>query len=40
MPYGFLFFMKDRDSFEHCLSENDVVLDKNERDRLKKMSTR
>ena len=31
-----LFFMKDRDSFEDCLRENDVVLDKNERDRLKK----
>ena len=31
-----LFFTKDRDSFENCLRENDVVPDKNERDRLKK----
>ena len=32
-----LFFKtKDRDSFEDCLRENDVILDKNERDRLKK----
>ena len=31
-----LFFTKDRDSFEDCLRENDVVPDKNERDRLKK----
>ena len=31
-----LFFMKDRDSFEDCLRENDVVPDKNKRDRLKK----
>ena len=30
-----LFFTKDRDSFEVCLRENDVVPDKNERDRLK-----
>ena len=30
-----LFFTKDRDSFEDCLRENDVVSDKNERDRLK-----
>ena len=30
------FFTKDRDSFEDCLRENDVVPDKNERDRLKK----
>ena len=31
-----LFFTKDRNSFEDCLRENDVVPDKNERDRLKK----
>ena len=31
-----LFFTKGRDSFEDCLRENDVVPDKNERDRLKK----
>ena len=31
-----IFFTKDRDSFEDCLRENDVVPDKNERDRLKK----
>ena len=31
-----LFFTKDRDSFEDCLRGNDVVPDKNERDRLKK----
>ena len=31
-----LFFTKDRDNFEDCLRENDVVPDKNERDRLKK----
>ena len=30
-----LFFTKDRDSFEECLRENDVIPDKNERDRLK-----
>ena len=30
-----LFFTKDRDSFEDCLRENDVIHDKNERDRLK-----
>ena len=30
-----LFFTKDRDSFEDCLRENDVIPDKNERDRLK-----
>ena len=30
-----LFFTKDRDSFEDCLRENDVVPDKNERNRLK-----
>ena len=30
-----LFFTKDRDSFEDCLRENDVVPDKNQRDRLK-----
>ena len=29
-------FTKDRDSFEDCLRENDVVPDKGERDRLKK----
>ena len=29
-------FTKDRDSFEDCLRENDVIPDKNERDRLKK----
>ena len=31
-----LFFTKDRDSFEDCLRENDVIPDKNEKDRLKK----
>ena len=31
-----LFFTKERDSFEDRLRENDVVPDKNERDRLKK----
>ena len=31
-----LFFTKDRDSFEDCLRENDVIPNKNERDRLKK----
>ena len=31
-----LFCMKDRDSFEDCLRENDVVPDKNKRDTLKK----
>ena len=31
-----LFFTKDRDSFEDCLRKNDVIPDKNERDRLKK----
>lgn len=31
-----IFFTKDRDSFEDCLRENDVVSDKNVRDRLKK----
>ena len=31
-----LFFTKDRDSFEDCLRENDVIPDKNERNRLKK----
>ena len=31
-----LFFTKDRGSFEDCLRENDVIHDKNERDRLKK----
>ena len=30
-----LFFTKDRDSFEDCLRENDVIPDKNERNRLK-----
>ena len=30
-----LFFTKDRDSFEDCLRENDVIPDKSERDRLK-----
>ena len=30
-----LFFTKDRDSFEDCLRENDVIPDKNKRDRLK-----
>ena len=30
-----LFFTKGRDSFEDCLRENDVIPDKNERDRLK-----
>ena len=28
-----LFFTKDRDSFEDCLRENDVIPDKSERDR-------
>ena len=32
----YLFFTKDQDSFEDCLRENDVILDKNERNRLKK----
>ena len=31
-----LFFMKDRDSFEDCPRENDVILDKSKRDRFKK----
>ena len=31
-----LFFTKDQDSSEDCLRENDVIPDKNERDRLKK----
>ena len=31
-----LFFTKDRDSFEDCLRENDVIPNKSERDRLKK----
>ena len=31
-----LFFTKDGDSFEDCLRENDVISDKNERDKLKK----
>ena len=31
-----LFFRKDRDSFEDCLRENDVIPDKSKRDRLKK----
>ena len=35
-----LFFTKDRDSFEDCLRKNDVILNKSERDRLKKMSSR
>ena len=30
-----LLFTKDRDSFEDCLRENDVIPDKSERDRLK-----
>ena len=29
-----LFFTKDRDSFEDCLRENNVIPDKNQRDRL------
>ena len=29
-------FTKDRDSFEDCLRENNVIPDKGERDRLKK----
>ena len=34
---GFVyFFTKDKDSFEDCLRENDVIHEKNERDRLKK----
>ena len=35
-----LFFTKDRDSFEDCLRENDVIPNKSERDRLKKVSSR
>ena len=31
-----LFFTKDRDSFEYCLRENDIIPDKDERNRLKK----
>ena len=31
-----LFFTKDRDSFEDCLRENDVIPDKDQRNRLKK----
>ena len=31
-----LFFTKDRDSFEDCLRENDVIPDKDEMNRLKK----
>ena len=31
-----LFFTKDQDCFEDCLRENDIIPDKNERDRLKK----
>ena len=31
-----LFFTKDRDSFEDCLRENDVISDKDKRNRLKK----
>ena len=31
-----LFFTKDWDTFEDCLRENDIIPDKNERDRLKK----
>ena len=31
-----LFFTKDRDSFEDCLRENDVIPSKSKRDRLKK----
>ena len=35
---GFVYSLqtKDRDSFEDCLRENDVIPDKSERDRLKK----
>ena len=36
----FIFYKKNRASFEDCLRENDVIPDKNERDRLKKMSSR
>ena len=36
MKWLCLFFTKDRDSFEDCLRENDVILDNNEMDRLKK----
>ena len=32
----YLFFTKDRDSFENCLREDDVISDKSERDMLKK----
>ena len=35
IKWSCLFFTKDRDSFEDCLRENDVIPDKNERDRLK-----
>ena len=38
---GFVYsFTKDRDSFEDCLRENDVIPDKNERVGLKKVFTR
>ena len=30
-----LIFTKDRDSFEDCLRENDIIHDKDERNRLK-----
>ena len=36
MKWLCLFFTKDRDSFEDCLRENDVIPDKDERNRLKK----
>ena len=36
LKWLWLFFTKDRDSFEDCLKENDTVPEKNERDRLKK----
>ena len=36
LKWLYIFFTKDRDSFEDCLRENDVVNDRNERDRLKK----
>ena len=34
LKWLYLFFTKDQDSFEDCLRENDVVLDKNDKDRL------
>ena len=36
LKWLWLFFIKDRDSFEDCLKENDIAPDENERNRLKK----